>query len=49
MRRAFANRAIFNFTDALKDLKQLQKVMKKDDEALKEVTKLYKSCWRGIC
>lgn len=49
MRRAFANRSFFNFTDALKDLKHLKKVMNQDDEAFKEVTKLYKSCWRGIC
>ena len=49
MRRAFANRSTFNFNEALKDLKQLKKVMNKDDEAYKEVVKLYDSCWRGIC
>jgi len=49
MRRAFANRSFFNFSEALKDLKQLKKVMNQDDAALKEVEKMYKSCWRGIC
>ena len=49
MRRAFANRSMFNFGEALKDLKTLKKVMNPDDAALKEVDKMYKSCWRGIC
>ena len=48
MRRAYALRTQFRFTEALKDLSKLKKMMDPSDNALKEVNKMYKSCWLGI-
>ena len=48
MRRAYALRMQLKFSDALKDLKLLKKIMDPSDKALAEVNKMYKSCWLGI-